>query len=42
MGAEESDRENSGTVLDRGYQSVVVAFDVENNSAGFKNACFWI
>jgi len=42
MGAEESDRENSGTVLDRGHQSVVVALDVENNSAGFKNACFWI
>ena len=40
MGAEESDRENSGTVLDRGYQSVVVAFDVENNSADLRMLAF--
>jgi hypothetical protein len=42
MGAEESDCEDSGTVLDGRYQSVVVALDVENNPAGFENACFWI
>jgi hypothetical protein len=40
MTTEESDRKDTRAILDRRYQSVIVALDIENHAAGLEDARF--
>jgi hypothetical protein len=42
LGAKEPDRQGSCPILEGRNLSIVVALDVENDPAGFENACLWI